>query len=60
MAHDATLPLVVLSNDDSTLLMGSPQDTPNEAVQRCCRQLDVEAHNDECSTLIQSLLDLHS
>ena len=61
VAHDATpLPLVVLSNDDSTLLVGCPQDTPNEVAQRCCRQLGVEAHNDECSTLIQSLLALHS
>ena len=33
MAHDATLLLSVLSNDDSTLLMGCPQDTPNEVAQ---------------------------
>ena len=32
VAHDATLPLVVLSNDDSTLLVGCPQDTPSEVV----------------------------
>ena len=60
VAHDATLPLVVLSNDDSTLLVGCPQDTPSKVVQRCCRQLDVEEHSDECSMLTLSPLDLHS
>ena len=39
VAHNATLPLMILSSDDSTLLMGCPQDTPDEVVQRCCRQL---------------------
>ena len=38
MAHDAILLLSVLHNDDSTLLMRCPRDTPDEVVQRRCRQ----------------------
>ena len=29
---------VVLSDDDSTLLMGCPRETPNKVAQSCCRQ----------------------
>ena len=57
--HDAILLLSVLSNDDPTLLMGCPRDTLDEVAQRCCRQSDVEVH-DEHLMLIWSLLDSHS
>ena len=60
VANDATLPLGVLPSDDPIPLSGCFRGTPDEVVQRYCRQLDVEAHNDECSMLMQSLLDLCS
>ena len=62
MAFRAILLLLLLSflsNDDSIPLRGDPQDTPNEVVQRCCTQSDVEVH-DEHSVLMQSLLDSHT
>ena len=60
VAHDATLLLGVLPNDDPSSLMGCPQDTPDEVVQRCCRQSGVEVHDDDHSMLIQSLPGFHS
>ena len=60
MANDATRPLGVLPSDDPTLPLRWNRGTPDEVVQRYCRQLDVEAHDDVCSGLTQSLLVLHS
>ena len=46
MAHDAILLLGILSNDDSTFLVGCPRDIPNKVAQSCCRQSDVEVHEE--------------
>ena len=56
MANDATRPLGILPIDDPTLLLRWNRGTPDEVVQRCCRQLDVEAHDDVCSVLIHLFL----
>ena len=50
MARKAIL-LLLNIHDDPTLLMMDPQGILDEAVQRCCRQSDVEAHNDDPSVL---------
>ena len=60
VANDATLPLGALPSDVPIPLLGCLLGTPDEVVQRCCRQLDVEVHDDECSMLMQSLLALCS
>ena len=60
MAHNATLLLDVLPNDDSNSLMEYLQDIPDEVVRRCCMQTDVEVHGDEYSMLTRSLPDSHS
>ena len=59
MAHKAILPLNIL-HDDPTLLMMNPQSILDEAVQRCCTQSDVEVHDDDHSMLTRSPLDSHS
>ena len=46
MGHDAFLLLGILSNNDSTFLMGCLQGTPGEVAQSCCRQSDVEVHDE--------------
>ena len=51
MAQEAILLLLLNIHDDPTLLMINPQGILDEAVQRCCRQSDVEAHNDDPSVL---------
>ena len=60
MANDATRPLDILPSDDPTLPLRWDRGIPDEVVQRCCKQLGVEAHDDVCSGLIHSLLVLHS
>ena len=51
MAREAILLLLLNIHDDPTLLMMDPQGILDEVVQRCCRQSDVEAHNDDPSVL---------
>ena len=52
MAQEAIL-LLLNIHDDPTLLMMYPQGILDEAVQRCCRQSDVEVHDDDPSVLTQ-------
>ena len=59
VAKDATHPLDILPSDDPILSLRWDRGIPDEVVQRCCKQLDVEAHDDVCSVLIHSLLVLH-
>ena len=60
MTHSATRLLDDLPNDDSSSLMEFLQDTPDEVVQRCYIQSDVEVHDDDCSRSTRSLPDSHS
>ena len=60
MAHNATLLLDVLPNDDSSSLMEYLQDIPDEVVRICCIQSDVEVHGDDYSMSTRSLPDSHS
>ena len=53
MAHKAILLLLNILHDDPILLMMYPQSILDEAVQRCCRQSDVEVHDDDPSVLTQ-------
>ena len=53
MAREAIL-LLLNIHDDPTLLMMDPQGILDEAVQRCCRQSDVEVHDDDPPVLTQS------
>ena len=59
VANGATRPLDIFPSDDPILPLRWDQGTPDEVVQRCWKQLDVEAHDDVCSVLIRSLLVLH-
>ena len=51
MAREAILPLLLNIHDDPTLLIMCSQGILDEAVQRCCRQSDVEVHDDDLSVL---------
>ena len=50
MAQEAIL-LLLNIHDDPTLLMMYLQGILDKAVQRCCRQSDVEVHDDDSSVL---------
>ena len=50
MAQEAIL-LLLNIHDDPILLMLYLQGILDEAVQRCCRQSDVEVHDDDSSVL---------
>ena len=52
MAQEAILLLLNIP-DDPTLLMKLPQGILDAVVQRCCRQSDVEVHDDDLSVLTQ-------
>ena len=51
MARETILLLLLNIHDDPTLLMICSQGILDEAVQRCCRQSDVEVHDDDLSVL---------
>ena len=52
MARETILLLLLLNiHDDPTLLMICSQGILDEVVQRCCRQSDVEVHDDDLSVL---------
>ena len=51
MAQEAILLLLQNIHDDPTLPMMYLQGILDEAVQRCCRQSDVEVHDDDSSVL---------
>ena len=59
VANDTTRLLDALPNDDPTLPLRRDRGIQDEAVQKCCKQRDVEVQDDVCLVLIHSPLVLH-